>query len=146
MLPRQASEMDNNKKHSFSPCPKCGAIVNTEDDNTGLIIQFAPQDINSPLRPKGTIFFVLCLDCGYIGPLVLCSMGMSKRMIAEAWNNHINPLPSVTTCDLVRELLKRDETILWNELGNDDDTHRDNIDFSLHEPIYGPAKILVVSD
>jgi hypothetical protein len=85
-------------------------------------------------------------DCGYIGPLVLCSMGMSKRMIAEAWNNHINPLPSVTTCDLVLELLKRDENILWVELGNDDDTHRDNIDFSLHDPINGPAKILVVTN
>ena len=68
----------------LTPC-KCGA--KNSDDSEMLQIQFATQTENSPLKHEGTIFYIRCLNCGYIGPLVLCPNGLSKKKIFAAWNS-----------------------------------------------------------
>ena len=76
----------------LKPC-NCGA-KNSEDCEM-LQIQFVAQSENSSLKREGTIFYIRCLNCGYIGPLVLCPCGLSKKKIFAAWNtrNESDELP-----------------------------------------------------
>ena len=139
------------KQYPFLPCPKCGAGLSDEGSESGLVIQFAPQHDCSNLKSRGTIFYVLCLDCGYIGPLVLCPTGLSLRMISEAWNNHINPTKSISTADLVKELSGREGVELVDAC---DPSYRYIVGVGLeNKSIWdkyihdsGPAKILVVKE
>jgi len=86
-------------------CPCCGA-VNTDDEEV-LVIQFATQVDNSTLKREGTIFFIRCLNCGHIGPLVLCPNGLSKKKIFAAWNSRYDALSTVDNITLMAESVRR---------------------------------------
>jgi hypothetical protein len=127
-------------KYPVEPCPNCGCGDADEDAKTeGLTIAFHPQ---SDERPKllGSIFYVCCNRCGYIGPIVLCEHGLSQQKVTNAWNEHIKPGSMIAKEDLVRALAGREgvETITLDSEGE-----------CWEAGIYdgsGPAKILVVVD
>jgi uncharacterized Zn finger protein len=65
---------------SFRSCPKC--------DSDELCIQFILQKDESPLKSYGSLFCVQCMNCEYIGPIILCPNGMKIKAITDEWNNH----------------------------------------------------------
>jgi hypothetical protein len=94
--------------YPVNPCPECGAGDAEEDaKGVGLVIGFHPQDPNK-IKLPGTIHFIGCSRCQYVGPLVLCKNGFSERKIINVWNEHIKPGSTFSTSDLVRELEKRE--------------------------------------
>ncbi|MCK9459928.1 MAG: hypothetical protein M0R80_09850 [Proteobacteria bacterium] len=96
-------------KYHVEPCPECGAGDADEDCNgVGLIIGFHPQD-PTRLKLPGTIFFIGCNKCQYVGPIVLCPCGINEKKITDAWNEHIKPGSTISTEDLVQALSKRKE-------------------------------------
>jgi hypothetical protein len=95
-------------KYPIEPCPECG-FGDAEEDakGVGLILGFHPQDPNHKRLP-GTIFFIGCSHCQYVGPIVLCPNGLSEKKVIAAWNKHIRPGSTISTADLILELSRRE--------------------------------------
>ena len=70
-------------------CPSCGCgDAETDAKGVGLILGFHPQD-PAHLKLPGTIFFVACNHCQYVGPIVLCKNGLNELSVINAWNGHL---------------------------------------------------------
>ncbi len=135
-------------KYPVIACPGCGCGDADEDaKGVGLIIGFHPQDPNK-LKLPGTIFFVGCNHCQYVGPIVLCERGLSEKKVINAWNEHIKPGSTLATADLVRELERREGVEEFAKLNKDEFWHAypafPDGDSSNYSRIMGPAKILVI--
>jgi len=120
-------------KYPVKPCPCCGYGDAEEDaKGVGLIIGFHPQDPNK-IKLPGTILFIGCNHCEYVGPIVLSPNGFSERRVINAWNEHINPGSTISTDDLVAELARRETVELIERKSPAEGSF-----------VKGPCKILVV--
>lgn len=112
--------VDMMAKYPFHNCPKCNTgneIIETDGEDGDFIVSKGLRICTLfPQNGPGLIEYLYCSNCGYEGPLVWCKKGYSHRILAEAWNNHINPIAAASTVDLVRELEKRDEVEFRNLL------------------------------
>ena len=140
-------------KYKVEPCPGCGAGDADEDaKGVGLLIGFHPQDPNR-LKLPGTIFFIGCNKCQYVGPIVLCPHGLNEKKITDTWNEHIKPGSTHSTRDLIRELSKRKEVSVHDiQVGDLCEIAYERIPYNVGfrfgaTPRYeGPIKILVVDE
>lgn len=122
-------------KYPVEPCPECG-YGDAEDDakGVGLILGFHPQD-PTKIKLPGTICFIGCSHCQYVGPIVLCPNGLSQKRTINAWNEHIKPGSTIPSSQLVAELGRRDNVELI-KLGHPGEGRIEK----------GPATILVVKE